>query len=381
MYFQTLIAQTDIFTWILVGITGLAFLLQTYIYLFVYLKVAGKSKSPSEQASVQPVSVIICARNEEEHLRNFLPAVLEQDYPEYEVVVVDDCSTDDTAILLAELAAKYRHFRYTTITPDRKFTHGKKLALTVGIKSARHEIVLLTDADCVPSSDKWISGMVSGFGADTGMVLGYGRYERRKGLLNLLIRYETTITAMRYLGYALRGYPVKGVRRNLAYRKELFFNNKGFAGHYHIASGDDDLFVNEVADKTKVNVVYGSACHTISVPKSTFSDWITQKKRHISAGKYYRKGAGFRIAADWFSSVFFYLPAIWLTASSGWTYITAGALALLSIIKMTVLKLNMRRLDEKDLLLPSLIIEPLFPYFLFVLKVVHVFDRKPNQWS
>jgi len=381
MDFQTLFQNTGLITWIITGIAGAAFLLQAIIYLFVYVRSTAKDPELTEDAGKPPVSVIICAKNEEEHLRNFLPGILEQDYPDYEVIVVDDCSTDDTTLLLVELAAKYKKLRYTTITPDRKFTHGKKLAVTVGIKSAKHDTVLLTDADCYPASPEWISRMMSGFQNDTGMVLGYGKYERRKGLLNLLIRYETVITGIRYLGYARKGYPVMGVGRNIAYKKSIFFENKGFANHYQLASGDDDLFVNEVAGKTRVAVIFSSKGQTISLPRTSMKSWIMQKKRHITTGKYYRKGAKFRIALDWISNIFFYAPVIWLAAATDWYYIAAGAWLLLTLIKMTILKLAMRRLDEKDLLLPSLIIEPLLPYFLFFIRVVQIFDPKPNQWS
>ncbi|MFZ5941790.1 MAG: glycosyltransferase [Bacteroidota bacterium] len=381
MYFQTLFSHTGTLTWIITGIAGAAFLTQGLIYLLVYLRCTRKSSMKQESAETPPVSVVICARNEEENLRRFLPLVLEQDYPDFEVVVVDDCSTDDTGLLLAELTARYKRLRYTTITPDKKFTHGKKLALTVGIKSARHDILLLTDADCYPGSENWIRGMTGGFSRGAGMVLGYGGYEKRKGLLNLLIRYETVNTALRYLGYALKGYPVMGVGRNIAYRKELFFANKGFAAHYHLASGDDDLFVNEVAGQTKVSVVFDPASHTISLPKTGFRAWFVQKKRHVSAGRLYRKGARLRIAADWISSVLFYLPALYLAVATDWHWLALGSWFLLTLLKSIILKLFMVRLDEKDLLLPSFLIEPLLPYIYFVIRAAQVFDPKPNQWS
>ena len=261
--------------------------IQLFYYLFYYMAVYFYKPS-GINAIKQPVSVIICARNEAENLKKFLPAVLEQDYPDYEVIVVNDCSEDNSYLILGNYLLQYPHLRISTVNKDPKFTHNKKFAQFIGIKAAKNEILLFTDADCQPESDKWLESMTSHFHEKTDFVLGYGGYINKKGLLNKYIRYDCLSIAMQYLGMAIRGIPYMGVGRNLAYRRSLFFANNGYGAHNHLISGDDDLFVNTNATKTNTTVEFRQETHTRSVPASDLKEWIIQKKRHLTTAPYYR---------------------------------------------------------------------------------------------
>ena len=181
--------------WILLGLFISTLLVQCFYYLGIYIRLP-RHKQDKRKNSSKGISIVICARNEAKNLENFLPRILEQVYPKFEVVVVNDCSTDHTEELLSEMKVRYGHLRYTNIPLNEKFTHGKKLALTVGLKSAQYDHVLLTDADCYPADKLWLQFMAGKLGSGKEIVLGYGRYERRKGLLNLIIRYETVFTAI-----------------------------------------------------------------------------------------------------------------------------------------------------------------------------------------
>jgi cellulose synthase/poly-beta-1,6-N-acetylglucosamine synthase-like glycosyltransferase len=194
MNWDALIRQTGVTGWILLGVFLISLFYQWGLYLFLYLKFPRHNPGKSRRTK-KPVSVVICAKNEEENLRAFLPGVLEQDYPEFEVVVVNDASTDGTEDLLAEMSARYPNLRTTHLPMNEKFSHGKKLALTIGLKAARYDHVVLTDADCYPVSDQWLQRMASRLSSEKKIVLGYGGYESRKGILNLIIRYETDFTA------------------------------------------------------------------------------------------------------------------------------------------------------------------------------------------
>jgi len=227
--------------------------IQLFYYLFFYLSVYLRKFSETKK-TVEPVSIIICARNEAENLQNFLPSILEQSYPDFEVIVVNDCSEDNSYVILSNYQTKYPHLRISNVNKDPKFTHNKKFAQFIGIKAARNEILLFTDSDCKPESDKWLEGMTSHFDSKTSFVLGYGGYLSEKGFLNKYIRYDSLTIAMQYLGMAIRGLPYMGVGRNLAYRRSVFFENKGFGSHNHIVSGDDDLFVNSIANGKNTSV-------------------------------------------------------------------------------------------------------------------------------
>ena len=365
--------------WILLALFMIAYLIQLGNYFLVLLQGPLYSRQKKKD-SFPGVSVVICGKNEAQNLRNFLPHVLEQDYPEFEVVVVNDSSTDESEEVLMELTVKYKRLRFTSIPADERHKRGKKLALTIGLKAANHAHVVLTDADCYPVSELWLQRMASNFSDTHKIVLGYGGYERKKGLLNTIIRYETTFTALQYLGYAIRGLPYMGVGRNLAYEKSLFFENKGFAGHYHVLSGDDDLFVNQNATGANCVVEFSPESHTRSKPEVDFRSWIQQKKRHVSAGTYYSKASRFRLATEWFSRIILYASLIWICIALPWRIIV-GPLFLVSLIsRLSIFKMGMRRLDEKNLLLPSLLLDAVFPVFMGAVWLSGRFDKKYQAW-
>ena len=379
MNIREIIEGALLYDWILFGLFLTAFITQMGIYLFVFLKLPMYNRKKKSVFS-PGISVIICAKNEEYNLEQFLPHVLQQDYPEFEVVVVNDSSTDDTEHVLMQLAAQFDQLRYTSIPADDKLKRGKKLALTIGLKAAKYDHVLLSDADCYPVSDHWLQRMASNFSEDHKIVLGYGGYERSKGLLNTLIRYETTFTAIQYLSYAIKGKPYMGVGRNLAYEKALFFDNKGFAGHYHLLSGDDDLFVNQNATRLNCAVEFSSESHTLSLPETTFRAWIKQKKRHLSAGSHYKSGSRIRLASEWISRIILYTTLIWICVSSPWSIPVGILFGILLITRLVIFKLGMHRLDEKYLLLPSLLLDPIFPVLMGAIWLSSRFEKKYQPW-
>ena len=229
-----------------------ATLIQVFYYAWFFSRIAFYKPKQRTKTQQHPVSVIICARDEDENLARNLPGVLVQNYSTtYDVVVVNDNSLDDSKYILQELKKTFKGLHVVELTQEAVHIAGKKFPLTVGIRESKHEILLLTDADCVPASEHWIEKMQAAYDEKTEIVLGYGAYHKKKGLLNKLIRFETFHTALQYLSYALAGIPYMGVGRNLSYRKDLFIRNKGFASINHIPSGDDDLFINKVATKKK----------------------------------------------------------------------------------------------------------------------------------
>lgn len=365
---------------ILIWVLLAALLIQLIYYWAVFSRLAFYNASKRQFSDKkEPVSVVICAKNEYHNLVRFLPQVLEQDYPEYEVVVVNDASDDDTFYLLRELSEKYSRLKVVTIYQNLNFFTGKKYPLSLGIKSAQYETVLLTDADCYPSGKGWIESMQSAFTGKTGVVLGYGAYIPQPGLLNRLIRFDTLHVAMQYLSLALAGMPYMGVGRNLAYRRELFFKAGGFMKHYKITSGDDDLFINQVARKSNTRIQPAPEAVTYSRPKQTFGSWFRQKKRHLTTGGFYR--TPHKVVLGLFSLsqlLFFGLLIALALLGVDWMLLT-GIYLLRLITQFIIIKKCMIRLGEKNFLL-------LFPFFEIFMMVVNLmlgfaglFTRK-TQW-
>jgi glycosyltransferase involved in cell wall biosynthesis len=330
----------------------------------------------------EPVSIIICARNEAENLWNFLPAVLEQDYPDYEVIVVNDCSEDNSYEILGKYLAQYPHLRISTVNKDPKFTHNKKFAQFIGIKAAKNEILLFTDADCQPESDKWLEGMTSHFDEKINFVLGYGGYLRENGLLNKYIRYDSMTIAMQYLGMAIRGIPYMGVGRNLAYRRSVFFTNKGFGLHNHVISGDDDLLVNTIATGKNTSVEFRMGTHTRSVPSANINEWIIQKKRHLTTAPYYKLRDKLLLTAEPLTRMLFYTSFIVLLSFIFlWPWVLA-VFGLRLITQIIVFTLVQKKLNEPGLLAYLLffdIFSPVINIITFLSNTLSISGK--NKWK
>lgn len=240
------------------------------------------------QTDTQPVSVVVCAHDEEENLRELLPVLLGQSHPQFEVIIVNDRSNDNTYDFMREEMAKDSRLRMVNVDHLPPHADAKKYGITLAIKAAKHDIILLTDADCRPASTSWISSMSNEFEADTNFVLGVSPYEKESSFLNLFIRFETLFTGLQYIAFAKLGIPYMGVGRNLAYRKSLFLKVKGFNELLSIKGGDDDLLVNRHATKSTTGISIGNESLTFSKPKKTWTEFFSQKVRHLSVGKRYK---------------------------------------------------------------------------------------------
>ncbi len=329
---------------------------QLFYYLFFYLRLVFVQRKQSIEHNSIPISVIICAKNQEDNLRKFLPLVLKQNYKNYEVIVVNDCSTDDTEYLLPKLQKKYSHLRSTFIKEDSRFKHGKKLAVTIGIKAARYNHFVFIDADCYPESKDWLQTMSNKFLHNKQLVLGYGGYETKPGMLDKLVRYDTLQAAMNYLSFAHAGLPYMGVGRNMAYSREAYEKSSRFTKHYHILSGDDDLFVSEVGRRNNTAIEISPQSITRSTQVGTFEQWCNQKRRHLTSSKKYRFVHKFLLALEPFSREMFYIFIILYAFAyffAGWAHlfeIVIGVVALRFVLQHIIVGFTAKRLGEKGLI-------------------------------
>jgi glycosyltransferase involved in cell wall biosynthesis len=262
--------------------------LSIQILFLIFLLFAFRKRDLNPSSEKLPVSLIVCAHDEEENLRELVPLLLQQDYPEFEVIIVEDRCNDVTYDYLLQATKDNERLKMVRVTHKPDHINGKKFALTLGIKAAKYDWVLLTDADCRPSANSWIAEMTSQFKQTTEIVLGFSPYFKAPGLLNSFIRFESFLTGIQFIGMALLGKPYMGVGRNLAYRKELFLNNKGFNSHLDVTGGDDDLFVNQHATKENTAVRVGQNALMFSKPLKSWSEFFHQKFRHLSVGKKYK---------------------------------------------------------------------------------------------
>ena len=384
---------------VVLGIFAATFLYQVYFYLRYILAAVLRTKPRKVDAADSPVqqpgvSVIVCARNEERNLRDYLQALLTQDYPEFEVIVVNDGSIDDTRTYLEYWQKRYRNLKLTFVPAGAKVGSTKKLAITLGAKAAQYDYLLLTDADCRPESTHWISEMMKGFAqqpvsAAVTIVLGFGAYFAKPGLLNRMIQFDTLFNGLQYLGMAACGHPYMGVGRNLAYSKRLFFQQGGF---YHLMTskaGDDDLFVNRVATAANTAVVCTPDSLTWSVPKTNLTDWFRQKRRHVSVAPKYKSSSKFRLTLEPLTRGLLYAALIILVvlgcqqpAQGGWVpaIIAASAMLVRWIMQCVLLNIPAHRWGTTKTFLLLPVWEIVLPVISLVMMLIEPLRPKSKRW-
>ena len=354
------------------------------VQLFYYLGVFGKfafAKPQQIKPKNLPVSVIVCAKNEEENVKKYVPILAQQYYPDFEIVLIDDASSDETLEVFEEFEKEFSNIRLVKVENNEAFWGNKKYALTLGIKAAKKDYLLFTDADCFPSSKDWITSMTSHFTMNKTIVLGYGGYEKvERSFLNKIIRFETVLTAIQYFSWAKMGLPYMGVGRNLAYKKEEFFNVNGFIDHIQIRSGDDDLFINQAANKTNTTISYTPESFTYSKPKTTYKEWFTQKRRHISTAEHYKFFDKMQLGLFFISQLFFFLLVIVLLAFQFQWIAVLAILATRYTVVWTVIGFSAGKLKEKDIKIWFPVVEIALILTQINIFITNIFS-KPVYWK
>lgn len=356
-------------------------LIQSFFYLFLFGKFSF-SKPQKKKHSTLSVSVVICARNEANNLEKNLPFIANQNYQNFEIILVNDASTDDTLKIMEAFQIKFSSSKLSILIKSiqKKETKGKKSALSLGINSASNNYLVLTDADCKPVSSNWIAEITSHINGEKEIVLGYGAYQKiEKSILNKLIRFETLLTAIQYFSYAKIGKAYMGVGRNMVYKKEIYTKNKGFNTHTHITSGDDDLLINEVSSKQNTAICYSKKSFTISKPETTFKKWLKQKRRHITTANHYKNLHKISLSIFFISQFLFWVLATILLVLQINLTITLALIIFRLIIWYLIIGKSAKLLQEKDLVFFA----PIFEISLIFIQL-YIFTKNiitpSKQW-
>jgi Glycosyltransferases, probably involved in cell wall biogenesis len=361
-----------------------SFIVIVVIQLSYYLGVFGKFAFGKPQSIVPknlPVSVIVCAKNEEENVKKYIPLLAEQNYPDFEIVLIDDASSDETLEVFEQFEKEYSNIRLVKVENNEAFWGNKKYALTLGIKASKKDYLLFTDADCYPTSKDWITAMTSQFTMNKTIVLGYGGYEKtERSFLNKIIRFETVLTAVQYFSWAKLGAPYMGVGRNLAYKRDEFFNVNGFIDHIQVRSGDDDLFINQAANKSNTTISYAPESFTYSKPKETYKEWFTQKRRHISTAEHYKFFDKLQLGLFFCSQLFFFLLVIILLAFQFQWIAVLAIFATRYTVAWTVIGFSAGKLKENDLKIWFPIVEIILMLTQINIFITNTFS-KPVHWK
>lgn len=333
------------------GTFALLFIIQVLYLIVVYGKpyrfwAKHQAQNEIQEGEAPGITVIITSHNESEYLQENLETVLQQDYPNFEVIVVNCGSTDETDMVIKRFQQTYSNLYQTFIPANAEDVNLKKLAITIGIKAAKNDILLFTEPYCHPKSARWISSYAHKFAEGNSIVLGYCKIAIPNRLfMRQFILFDNMLHSLKYLSFAIMGKPFMGIGRNMAYRKELFYANKGFSDILNIDGGEDDLFINRIATKQHTSVLLSADSMTETTIVDKLSVWKRLKAKYMQTKKYYHGSANFFLGIETWSKYLFYLASIILLV---WTiltsqYIIAGALVTLFILRYIIALVQLNR--------------------------------------
>ena len=349
-----------------------------WFYFFYYFNPI--KLTPSEPITAfPPVSIIISARNSVLKLEDNIQHWLTQDYPNFEVVIIDDRSSDETAYFLVKTAEKEPLLKYVLLDPDVIKNGSKKLALTLGIKKAKNNYFLLTDADCIPSSDQWLKHMATGFTHKKDIVLGVSPVNTKKSFLGRLSQYENLLTAMQYLGMSIKGKPYMGVGRNLAYTRGIYDSVGGFSKHHHLPAGDDDLFVQEASNANNTIVCIQPESYVNTEGPKNWKEYWKQKMRHLWIGKQYRSDVKISLAWLPISQLLFWtIIIIWFITGSSWLWPIIPIIV--KIVPEWIIFVKKGKLLNMPLAGPYYLFYNIFYSFWYVVISMNAFFKRKIVW-
>lgn len=353
-------------TYIFISFAVLASIQLLYT-LLIYSRLAfHKEKNNELSSDFDGVSIIIAARNESDNLYNNLPFILEQNFKNFEVIIINHQSMDDTKYILDAYTIQYPHLKIITVERSRHLKYGKKLPLTIGIKGAKYEHLLFTDADCKPSSPNWLESMASHFNSSKEIVLGYGPYEKVKGFLNTIIRFDTAWIAMNYLSMAKARIPYMGIGRNMAYTKTAFNRVSGFKSHYSLSSGDDDLFIQEAAMKKNYVINTDKKSYCYSKAADSWSNWFSQKSRHYTTTEKYKVIKKLMLGIYPLTLLLMIVSFVTLLLDSNFVLMTLACFTFLLIVKWVIMGLAFNKINESKFI----VMLPLLDIFYAILAPI-----------
>lgn len=364
-----------------IGIVFLFFCLMIFVQLLNLIIYPWRLLVHKKRETVEklpPVSLVICARNEEDNLYNNLPKILNQDYPTFEVIVVIDQTVDDSKHIVRAYQKDFPFLRFIEMERNRHRRFGKKVPLTIGIKGTKYDKVLLIDADCFPATDQWIKLMMRNYTEEKDIVIGYGPYERKKGLLNKFIRFDTTSIASTYLSFAKNGRPYMAVGRNMSYSKDRWFEVDGFKKHYHIQSGDDDLFMQDAASRKNTVIEIDKKSWVYSHPKTSWKSWVKQKQRHYTTANQYKFINKLFLGIFPLSFLLTLVSFFTLLFSYEWWLFVLSLMGLRLIFYWIINGLLFKKLGQKDLSWAYPVYE--LVHFIIMPFIYYSTDRRPDKW-
>lgn len=327
------------------------------IYYLIYSTFLFQQKNKAEISKQIPISVIIFAKNSADQLQKNLAFILAQNYPKFEIVLINNVSTDNTSDILEAYKEKHDNIKIIDVENTEAFWGSKKYAMTLGIKASKYEHLLFTEANSEPRSEFWIAEMSKRISETKTINLGYANYKKEGSLFNVFIRFVNLISAIQCFSFAKSGSPFMGFKANLLYKKTDFFNVKGFINHMKIKNGETDLFIKDAAIKKNTTfTISKNSIVEVDTPKS-FKNWFLKLKEKAILKKNYKPKHRFLLHFFTFSKFMFYVLGTSLFFFFSWKILLPIVLCYY-IIQYLVIGFSAKKLNE--------------PYIIFLLPFLEI---------
>lgn len=305
-----------------------------YVFLVAATRPVRKNGSGAEESS-EGISVITVGRNAIDDLRSLIPSVIAQKYPRFELIVVDDRSFDNTAVFLKSIQRNYPSvLKVVTIPEDTTYPWpGKKFAITMGVKAAQYERIVLLDTSALPLSENWLSDVASAFGRKgADMVLGYNFYKKGQRAVSSFFAASSFLFSSDAMAWARIGLPFKGEGSNFGFTRTMFFSGSGYMNNMRIPAGEADFLLGDYSGGTNVSVMVSRHSFVQCGSVDTMRQWLDKAVSGYASFRCYKFPVMMRAAAMPLLKVLF----IALAVVCGFTYyewwpfwaVSAGPLAL-----------------------------------------------------
>ena len=359
---------------------GVITLIQLVYYYVIYGRFAFYRKKSALGFRDIPISVVIVVRDDAALAVQALPSLLEQQYSFFEIVIVNDRSRDENSLqAIREYKDRYPNIKIVDLSTAVSTSRGKKMAISMGVKCATYDHILLTSPSCKPASQQWLSNMAQNFQFQHRIVLGYNTFEKKKGIYNHFLHYDNLMGAVQYFSHALMHSTYRGDLNNVAFVRPLFYKQNGFIAYSHLLYGEEDIFIHRASTPNNVAIEFAPEAVTLQQHSPKYGYWRLHKvslyytrkfnslKNKILLGGYELTNILFYALLSLSIVAFLHLPLL--------LYITAGIAVLRIASLYVVMGIAAKKLQEKTvipfLLFYDLLFALLNPLYWLSAKINH----------
>lgn len=346
------------------------------IYYIFFLSILLNNKKEKEY-DLKPISVILYVKNSELYLEKNIDYFINQKYPKFEILLVNNASSDNTDIILEKLSEKHKSLRIINVENNESFWGNKKYTYTLAIKAAKYEHLIFSEIDCKPVSENWIHEINKSFSSKKTIILGYKRLLKTSSLFNLIIRFDNLLESIKSFSFTKINSPYSADSRNYAFTKKDFYRVNGFINHIKIKNGKEDLFVKDAKQKYNSAYTLSDESFVESSKSLSFKEWFLNKKNSNLLKRHYSFKNQFLLNAFSFSKVFLYFLTIILLLIHDWKIILIIFSSYIIFQSVITFIIN-RKFKETSIFYLSPILDFLLVLFQISIFISNLISKPPN---